>query len=208
MYRLYSEQGSGAAMVEAALAEIGAPYEVVLIDIGKDEQRGAAYRKINPVGKIPTLILPSGAMMSESAAILITLAERHPDANLLPALQTDERAQALRWLIFVVSEIYPMIEISDYPGRFATGEKNEAAMRFRAQARARERWLLIEKAIAGSPWLLKGGFSIADLAIANVSRWTIGKDWRAANLPKVEAINAAILARPRAGAVWTRHFPG
>jgi len=206
MYKLYGGRRSGSAMIEAALAEVGAPYELVPVDLGTDEQRGEAYRRVNPTAKIPSLALPSGAIISESAAILITLAERHPEAGLLPPLGSDARAQAIRWLIFVNTEVYPMIEIDDYPMRFTTGERGEAALKFVAQKRARERWLLVEQAIAGSPWLLESGFSIADLAIANVSRWTIGKDWRAANLPKIDAVHQAVLARPKAGSVWTRLF--
>src|SRR5262249_15969090 len=121
--------------------------------------------------KIPALVLPSGALMSESAAMLITLADRHPDAKLLPAAGSDERAQVLRWLVFIIAEIYPMIEIEDYPARFALGEMREASIKFVAANRARERWQLIEEAIAGKPWLLASGFTITDLAIANVSRW-------------------------------------
>ncbi len=206
MYTLFGAKRSGSAMVEAALAETGAPYEVTAVNLETDEQRGPAYRKLNPTGKIPALVLPSGAVMSESAAMLITLAERHPEAHLLPTMGSDERAQALRWLVTIVAEIYPMIEIRDYPKRFAIGEKNEETIINVARNRARERWLALEAAVAGSPWLLPTGFSITDLAIANVSRWTIGKDWRMANLPKIEAIDAAILARPKAGKVWANHF--
>ncbi|HXZ68551.1 MAG TPA: glutathione S-transferase family protein [Alphaproteobacteria bacterium] len=206
MYRLYGAKGSGSAMVEAALAETGAAYEVAAVGLGTDEQRGESYRELNPTRKIPALVLPSGAVIAESAAILITLAERHPESKLLPSMGSDERAQALRWLVSIVAEIYPMIEIRDYPKRFAIGEKNEETIINIARNRARERWLSIERAIAGSPWLLPTGFSIADLAIANVSRWTIGKDWRIANLSKIEAIHAGILARPKAGKVWASHF--
>ena len=208
MYKLFGTQGSGSAMVEAALAETGAAFEVVNIDLGSDEQRGDAYRRLNPTGKIPALVLPSGAVLAESAAMLIILAERHPEAKLLPPTGSDERALALRWLVSIVAEIYPMIEIRDYPKRFSIGEKGEETIKNIAQLRARERWDAIESAIAGTPWLLPSGFSVTDLAIANVSRWTIGKEWRIANLPRIEAINTAILVRPKAGKVWTRHFGG
>lgn len=206
MYWLFGTKRSGSAMVEAALAETGAPYELGQVSLRNEEQRGGAYRKLNPAGKIPALALPSGVVITESAAMLMTLAERHPEAGLLPAPGTDERAQALRWLVFIIAEIYPMIEIEDYPARFALGEKQEASIRFVAVKRIKERWQLIEAAIAGTPWLLASGFTITDLAIANVSRWIDDKDWRAANLPKIENIHAAIHARPKAGKVWMDHF--
>jgi GST-like protein len=206
MYRLYSAKRSGGAMVEAALAEAGAEYEVVPVDLRADEQRREAHRKLNPAGKVPALVLPSGAVISESAAMLMTIADRFPAASLLPPSGSDARAQAIRWLVFVAAEIYPMVEIEDYPQRFATGELREAAIRFVAQNRARERWRAVEEVIAGDPWLLPDGFSIADLAIANVSRWIHDNDWRIASLPKIEAINAGIFARPKAGEAWKRNF--
>jgi GST-like protein len=205
MYKLYGQRGSGAAMVEAALAEAGAPYEFVGIDLDTDEQRGAEFRKLNPAGKIPALMLPSGAVITESGAMLITIAERFPDAKLLAPVGSDERAHAIRWTVFAVAEVYPMIEIFDYPKRFATGEREEAAVKLRAQTRARERWMIVEKEMAASPWILSS-FSIADLAVACVSRWTLGKDWRPPNIPKMEAMNKAIFAREKAGKVWTHHF--
>lgn len=195
-------------MVEAALAETGAAYETVSVDLRTDEQRSPAFRKLNPTGKIPALMLPSGALISESAAMLITLADRHPEAQLLPPPETDEHAQALRWLVFIIAEIYPMIEIEDYPARFALGEMRAASIKFVAAKRAMERWQLIEEAVFGTPWLLPSGFTITDLAIANVSRWIDDKAWRAANLPKIEAIHAGVLARPKAGKVWASHFGG
>lgn len=205
-YRLYGDKSSGASMVEAALAEIGEPYDVVPIDLRSDAQRRADYLAVNPAGKIPALRDAKGRLLTESAAILIALAEWHPEARLLPPIGSFARAEAIRWLVHVNTEMYPMIEIRDYPARFVEGEAAGKALIARAIERLRERWLGVEKAIAGDPWLLGDGFSIADLAIGCVSRWAVGKDWRAENCPKIERLNAAIFARPRAGPVWKRHF--
>jgi GST-like protein len=207
IYQLHGDKGSGAAMIEAALAEIGEPYEFISVDLSKNAQLAPEYRALNPTGKIPALRLPEGEVLTESAAILIALAERHPEARLLPP-PSFARANALRWLVYVVAETYPMIEIRDFPARFVDGEVAGKALQERVIARLRQRWLMVEVAIAGQPWLLAEGFSIADLAIACVSRWSVGKEWRAANIPRIEAINAGIVARPRVGPVWQRHFGG
>lgn len=207
-YQLYGDKGSGAAMVEAALAETGQPYEFVSIDLSKSAQLEAGYRTINPTGKLPALRDGEGCVLTESAAILIALANWHPQARLLPSAKSFARATAIRWLVYVVAEVYPMIEIRDYPARFVDGEKAGKALETRAIERVRERWVAVETAIAGEPWLLAEGFSVADLAIACVSRWAAGKEWRAENCPKIEALNAAVYGRPRAGPVWKRHFGG
>jgi GST-like protein len=205
-YQLYGDKGSGAVMVEAALAEIGEPFEVVRVDLSQEGQRAPTYLAINPTGKIPALRDGQGRVLTESAAILLSLADWHPEARLLPAAGSFARAQAVRWLVYIVAEIYPMIEMRDYPARLVDGEAAGKALQSRVVERLRERWLGIESAIAGEPWLLPDGFSLADLAIGCVSRWAVGKEWRAQNCPKIERVNAALIERPRAGPVWKRHF--
>ncbi len=181
----------------------GAEYRVVELDFSVEEQRGAKHRAVNPAGKVPALELPSGEIVTESAAILLTLAERHPDAGLLPPPGSDERARALRWILFLAGEIYPMVEIVDYPARFVTANTDE--LREAARARIRERFLGVEAAIHG-PWLLPSGFCAADIYIANLGSFFLGGDWRRAHCPKVEAIMQGVAAHPRLRALWQKHF--
>jgi len=202
-YVLHGETGSGSFSSEAALILAGAEYRVVELDFSVEEQRGAKHLRLNPSGKVPALELPSGEIVTESAAILLTIAERHPDAKLLPPSASDERARALRWILFLAGEIYPMVEIVDYPGRFATA--NTEALREAARARIRERFRSVEAAIHG-PWLLPSGFSAADIYIANFGSFFLGGDWRRANCPKVEAIMQSVAKHPRLGALWQKHF--
>ena len=123
-YTIYGMLRSGAFSTEAALAEAGADYTFENISLDKNEQKGAAYLALNPSGKIPALRLPEGAVVTESLAILLIVAERFPEAQLLPPERSAARAQALRWLAFMACEIYPFVEISDYPERFvAAGEQ-------------------------------------------------------------------------------------
>jgi glutathione S-transferase len=204
-YVLYGDKGSGAFSVEAALAEAGADYEFKIISLDKNEQKLPQFLAANPSGKIPALQLPNGEFLTESAAILLAIAERHPDAALLPPLACAARAQAYRWIAFMASEIYPMVEIADYPDRFLPRGEPAEALRNSARNRIRERLLIIEHAIAG-PWLLPGAFSIADIYAAMFSCWSIGDDWRDAHLPKVNLLANAVSQRPRIVPVWRRHF--
>ena len=117
-YIPYGHRRSGSLAVELALAEIGADYEIWDIDFEAEAQRDDTYRAVNPQRKIPALVTPTGETLTESVAIFLTLEARHPDPGLLPQDQA-ARAQELRWLLFVATEIYPMVEIKDYPERFA-----------------------------------------------------------------------------------------
>jgi GST-like protein len=202
-YILYGDKRSGAFSVECALAETGAPYEFRLVSLEKNEQKAPNFLAINPSGKIPALKLPEGEIVTESAGLLLTIADRHPEAALLPPAASVERAQCYRWLAYMASEIYPMVEIVDYPDRFAPADPKN--LKEKAVARIRERILVIEHAIAG-PWLLSSGFSVADIYAVMFSRWSIGKEWRAQNLPKLIALNQRLSERPKIAPVWAKHF--
>ena len=205
-YVLYGAWRSGSCAVECALAEIGAEYELREVDLRTDEQRGSEYEAINPQRKVPALIPEDGATLTESTAILLTLDERHPEAGLLPPSGSPARAQALRWLMFIATEIYPVVEINDYPERFAPEPGGAEATRELAREIWRTRWRLVEDNVAGDPFLLRGGFCLTDVYAAVVSRWAQQGEWRSVHLPKIERLTAAVAARPAIAPVWARHF--
>jgi GST-like protein len=204
-YQLFGSNGSGSGIVEMALAEIGADYELHEVALETKQQRSSDYARLNPQRKLPTLLTPEGETLTESSAIVLVLDERHPDAKLLPARGTPARAQALRWLAFLAAEMYPLIEICDYPERFAPDAAAAPGVREAAQRLWRERWLVLEKAIAGSPWLLASGFCWTDVYLAVLSRWSLPAEWRSQHLPQAERIASAVAKRERIAAVWQRH---
>ena len=202
-FTLYGDLGSGAFSAEAALAEAGAPYNFELVSLEKNEQKQPAFLAINPSGKMPALRLPEGEIITESAAILLTLADHFPQARLLPPQASNDRAKAYRWLAFMAGEIYPIVEIVDYPERFVAVEAE--ALRAKARERIRERILIIERMIQG-PFLLAHGFSILDIYAAMFTRWSLEPDWKLANLPKLMELADAVSQRPAIAPVWRRHF--
>src|ERR1051325_12216864 len=127
MFIIFGDKGSGAFSAEAALAEVGAPYEFKTISLERNEQRSPEFLAINPSGKMPAVRLPEGQILTESLAILLTVADHFPNMRLLPPQASVDRASAYRWLALIASEIHPMVEITDYPQRFAPeGEPAEA----------------------------------------------------------------------------------
>jgi glutathione S-transferase len=207
-YTIFGDKGSGAFSAEAALAEAGAPYEFRTISLEKHEQKQPAFLAINPSGKMPALRLPEGDIVTESAAILLTVADHFPNARLLPPQGSSARTQAYRWLAFMASEIYPMVEIADYPDRFVPAGAPAEALKLKVRDRIRARMLTVEQAIAG-PWFLASGFSAVDIYVAMFSRWREcrSEGWREEHLPKICAIADALSQRPVIAPIWRKHFP-
>lgn len=204
-YIIHGAPGSGSGIVEAACAELGVEYEVHDLDARNDEHRGEAYAAINPHLKMPALEVEDGEIITESVAILVTLDERHREAGLLPPPGSRERAQALRWMLFLATEMYPLVEMLDYPERFANSADGAGAIRERAEEILRQRWRVLESNVSGAPYCLASGFSATDLYITKFSVW-LDETWRRDHLPRIDTLTQAVLARPSLAAVWARHI--
>lgn len=204
-YVIYGAPGSGSGIVEAACAELDVPYEVRDLDARNDEHRGERYAALNPHRKMPTLVVDGEEVITESVAILLALDERHRDAGLLPPPASKARAQALRWMLFVAAELYPLVEFADYPERFVASAEQAEALRHRAQETTRARWKTLEANVTGSPYLLAGGFSATDLYITKLGVW-LDESFRREHLPKIDGLIAAVRARPALAGVWARHI--
>lgn len=204
-YVLYGAHGSGSAIVELTLSEAGVPCRFERLSLRDSAQREDAYAAVNPHRKVPTLMTPAGETLTESAAIVLTLAERHPQGALLPPPGTRERAGVLRLLMFAAAELYPIIEIVDYPERFGP-EAEKDAVKTQALATWRARWQTLESQLGSGPFVLGPAVCVVDFYLAVLSRWDLTAEDRR-ELPRVEALAEAVAARPALREVWTRNFP-
>jgi len=98
VFTLYGAAGSGSAPVEATLRLIGLDYRVVEAPTWEGEAERDKVAAVNPMRQIPVLVTPGGEVITENAAILIWLADAHPQARLSPGLEDPRRAQFLRWM--------------------------------------------------------------------------------------------------------------
>lgn len=96
----YYNPMSRAAIVRWMLEEVGADYEIVPIDFEAGENRKPTFLAINPMGKLPTIVLPDGTVVTEVPAIIAWLADAYPDAGLAPEPGSAERGTYYRWLFF------------------------------------------------------------------------------------------------------------
>ena len=163
--QLYYHPYSRAAGTIWALEEVGAPYELKIVDIMKGEQKGEELVSKNPMGKLPTLV-DGDLVVTESAAIALYLADRYAPGRLAPALDAPERGTYLRWSFFSPSVIEPavMAKSSGWAVKeVAAGWGSYAAMIAAA-----------ESAIAGKQYVLGDNFSMADVVFGGTLRFLIG----------------------------------
>ena len=208
MYTLYGNQGSGSAAIEAALALVGAPCRIVETASWDKNDAFRELLKVNPLGQIPTLLLPDGSALSESAAILIHLGSVHPDSGLLPRAES-ARAQALRGLVYIAANCYAAISIIDYPERWCADADEATQQRIRAGTRTRlhRHWEIFADLFPARPWL--GGETIGalDLLAAVVSKWAGSRPHLQQARPAFYETLLRIEAQPAVAPVFARHWP-
>ena len=149
----------------AALAEIGADYELVLVERDEQGRSSQAYLRLNPAGLIPTLE-DGDLVLTESAAILLHLGDRFAEAGLTPPLGTRERSELYRWLLHLTNTLQPTLLHVLYPERYGT-----AGVRETATAAAYELFERIEARLDGREWLAGEERTSADLFLFMLTRW-------------------------------------
>jgi GST-like protein len=210
VYTLYSKNGSGSAAVEAALIVAGAPFRLVETASWEQNADYAKLLEVNPLGQIPTLVLPDGSAISESAAILIHLGEVHAESALLPRAP-GARAQALRGLVFIAANCYAAISIIDFPGRWCADADADDVLKERIRAGTRARlyrhWEIFADEFPARPWLGGEQLGALDLHAAVVSRWSGARKHLLQHRPEFHATLQRIESHPRVADVFGRHFP-
>ena len=163
-------------------------------------------RKLNPLAQIPTLLLPGGTVMTESAAILIHLGLEHPTHRLLPE-RPDDRAVALRGLVFVAANCYPAVSISDYPGRWTTATTKPAQERVRTAARAQlhRSWEIFADAFGGELARTQADPGALAFLSVVVSRWSGTRQHLKSKRATFEKLLDRLEAHPKIETVLREH---
>jgi GST-like protein len=204
-YRLYGAKGGGSMIVEAAFARTSLPVEFVDLEWDDVGWQSRTLAPLNPLGQVPTLVMPDGTVMTESAAMILHIAEQSPKADLVPALDHPQRTACLRWLIFLVSAVYPTFTYGDVPKRWVAGDESAAkALRTATDEHRNKLWRYVEGQIDG-PWFLGDEWSALDLYMWPMTFWRPGRDWFRSECPKLHAIGVAMDADPLNKAVSARN---
>ena len=163
---LYHAPNTRSFGVRVLLEELGAEHTLHVLNVKANEQRGARYMDINPMGKVPAL-RHGEALVTEQAAVYLYLADLYPEVGLAPALTDPLRGPYLRWMVFYGSSFEPAIvdrAMKRAPAPLSTSPYGDFATMFAT----------LTGQLAGGPWLLGDRFTAADVLWGAALTWTTG----------------------------------
>ena len=195
MYALYYYPGNASLLPHMMLREIGAPFELRLVDRGANAHKSPDYLRLNPNGLIPVLI-DGDLVLYETAAVALHLCDRHPDARLAPPLGTDERAQFYKWMMHFTNTLQPTFLTYFYPDRYVAEPSTVPLVKARAEERLDGMFDLVAAELGDRPWVLGERFSAADLFLALLIRWGRGMKRPPRTIATLGRLAERVLARP------------
>jgi GST-like protein len=204
---LYGARASGSIAVEAALTLLGVPYALVEGATWAEETARDRVAPVNPMRQIPTLVLPDGAVMTESAAILIYLADLHAEDGLAPVATDPQRGQFLRWMVYVSSAIYSLHWIKPDVGRIGAPESSRASVVDAVHDRIAFCWANMDRQLEPRQYLLGDKLSVLDLYVTVVSRFGPWRDRFYEAAPRMTPVVRRIDNDPRLTAFWRERSP-
>ena len=174
MYTLYWNNGSASITAHRALEESGAPYTLKFVDMYKGEHKSPEYLKMNPNGKVPTLLIDNKRIMFETAAIAMYIADRHPQSGLAPSIDDPARVPYTQWLLHISNSVQPYYFMFYYPERHTADPNAHEAIKTQATTMIGEAWARIDAALArNGPYLAGDRFSAADLPVMMLTGWKL-----------------------------------
>ncbi len=170
MLKLYHSTQSRSVRPRWLLEEIGAPYEVVRLNLEAGDTKRPEYLAINPNGTVPTLV-DGDLVVYESAAICQYLADKFPEKRLAPPAGTPARGLYYQWIHYAMCALEPpLVTIFMHTIRRPEAERIPSLV---TEARAQVGTALgvVDRALAGRQYMLGDEFSVADVMIGSTLTW-------------------------------------
>jgi len=196
MYTLYWGVRTAAIAPDAVLSEAGADFTRKRVNRTNGRVDDPDFEKISPMKQIPALVMPDGTVMCESVAIALTLAERHPEAGILPAEAGNERAMVYRWLMHIVCNIYECDLRHSYADRYTSDPNGIEGVRAAAAERWDRAFGVVETEIGDGPWFLGKTYTLLDIYLAATVCWHYDTPALLARSPNIARVCATVRKRP------------
>lgn len=195
LYTLYYFPGNASLMPHMLLREIGAPFELRLVDRASNQQKSAEYLKLNPTGTIPVLV-DDGVPIYETAAISLYLADRHPETGLAPAFDSPLRGAYYKWMVLLSNALQTQYRAWFYAHEFVDNPDYVESVKTVTASRIATTFGQVSAHLAQNRWLMGEAFSAADLYLFMFVRWGRALPVPPRTDPVLADFAARVTARP------------
>ena len=206
-FTVFGAAASGSVPVEATLTLLGLPYDVVEAVTWESEAARKRVEAVNPMRQVPALVLPSGDVMTESLAILLYLADLHPEAGLAPLPTDPKRAAFLRWMAYVSAEIYALFWIKGNALRIAASQDDAPRVIDQVHERIAHCWEQMDRQVTPSRYILGDTLTVLDLYVTVVSRFGPWRTRFYKAAPKLAEVVRRVDSDPRLQDLWAARYP-
>jgi len=195
MLKLYLAPGTCALASHIALAEAGADYTTEKLDFKANQQNSPGYLKLNPKGRVPTLVTDRG-ILTETPAMLAFIAQSFPQAKLAPLDDAFAFAQVQAFNSYLCATVHVAHAHKLRGARWATEETSFADMKRMVPKTVGACFALIERDMLRGPWVMGEQYTICDPYLYTIAGWLEGDGVDLATLPKVAAHQKRMSERP------------
>jgi glutathione S-transferase len=195
MLKFYYAPGTCALASHIALAEAGADYTTERLDFKANQQNSPDYLKLNPKGRVPTLVTDRG-ILTETPAMLAFIAQSFPQARLAPLDDAFAFAQVQAFNSYLCSTVHVAHAHKQRGARWATEETTFADMKRMVPKSVGACFALIERQMLKGPWVMGEQYTICDPYLYTLATWLEGDSVDVATLPKVADHRKRMEGRP------------
>lgn len=185
MLRLFYAPGTCALASRIALEDAGADYEIVRVDFSRQEQCSPDYLKINPKGRVPSLVTDRG-ILTETPAILVYIAQSFPDAGLAPLDDPFALAELQAFNAYIASTVHVNHAHGRRGTRWANDQSSFDDMKQKVPETMRAAMELVEFNMFEGPWVMGETYTVADPYLFTMARWLEGDGVDINELPRVK----------------------
>lgn len=169
--KLYYSPGACSRAPHIVLNELGLNYEAKPLDMLKGETKSPDYLNINPLGVVPALVLDDGSALTEVQTIIQYLADKKPEAGLVPMHGTMERVRLWEWLSFISSEVHKSAGLLFAAGRLLEEKNAQDELKARGLKALESKLKVADQKLSGKEWCLGDNYSVADVYLFVVTSW-------------------------------------
>ncbi|MDR9827508.1 glutathione S-transferase [Vibrio sp. FNV 38] len=172
MFTLYYYPNNASLAPHFLLHHVKADYELLLVDKKSNSQKSADYLKLNPAGRIPTLVV-DGQPIFESPAICMHLCELHPESNLMPTIGNPLRPLFYQWLAFLNNTLQAELMVRYYPHRHTNDAATIPNVVAAQDDRIADALAIINDQLEHNDYLLGDTLTACDYFLFMLAEWSL-----------------------------------